>query len=229
LNAVKPSERLQGRKLARKAGDDQLIDVFRLVEILQALLAEVAETDVGRGVVEHELPRCRREQDLATVAGGHDARCAVDAEPDVVGLGERGLARMQSHPHPENGPLRPRVLGKRTLAVGGGGDRVLGPSEDDEEGVALSADLVSPVLGKRSPQQTPVLGKDVLIALAQDPEQPGRAFDVSEEEGDGSAWKIGHQPRRGLRVAAVLSMSRAACGVANSIRAPVETLELHDL
>ena len=81
---------------------------------------------------------------------------------------------------------------KGPLSRRGGGDGVLGAREGDEEGVALCVDLVAAGLLEGAPQQALVLGEDLAVLVAQLLEQPRRAFDVGEEERDGSARKLSH-------------------------------------
>ena len=103
---------------------------------------------------------------------------------------------MQAHPHLDLSTVRPREVRERPLRIGRCGDRVLRALEDDEERVALRVDLEPAVPVESLAKQAAVLGEHLLVTIAQGPEQPSRAFDVREEEGDGSAWKLGHQPQR---------------------------------
>jgi hypothetical protein len=70
---------------------------------------------------------------------------------------------------------------------------MLGPPEGYEEGVALAVDLDAAVLGEGIPQQAAMLGNNGAVALAELFEQPRRALDISEKEGDRSARQVGHR------------------------------------
>jgi hypothetical protein len=64
--------------------------------------------------------------------------------------------------------------------------------EGHEEGVALGVDLHPAVPGKCLPQDGTVGGQRIGIALgSQGVKQPGRAFDIGEEEGDRAGRKVG--------------------------------------
>ena len=71
-------------------------------------------------------------------------------------------------------------------------DRVRGSREGDEEGVALRVDLDARVSLECVPQSPAVLGQDLRIPVSVLVEQPRRAFDVREEEGDRSARQLAH-------------------------------------
>ena len=84
--------RPQRRELRRQAVDVELVDALRAVEVLEPVLAEVADAQPRQLVVlEHGRGRLR-EQHLAAVAGRHDARRAVHAQPVVPLLADRRLA-----------------------------------------------------------------------------------------------------------------------------------------
>jgi hypothetical protein len=110
----------------------------------------------------------------------------VHAESDVPLLADRGLACVHAHPHTNLAVLGPVVLGERALRRGGGGNRRFCAGKGDEERVALGVDLLSPGLVHCPPEDVPVLGQGVRVALAEHLEQARRALDVREEEGDGS-------------------------------------------
>ena len=72
-----------------QAGDDQLEDPLGAAEVLEAVLAQVAQRDARGERVAHEQARRLGEQHLAAVAGAGDARRAVHVVADVVGAGRR--------------------------------------------------------------------------------------------------------------------------------------------
>ena len=70
-------------------------------------------------------------------------------------------------------------------------ERSPGRGEGDKERVALSVDLDAAVVRERIAQQAPVLAQGPGICLGTEVvEQPGRAFDVGEEERDCSGRQI---------------------------------------
>jgi hypothetical protein len=65
-------------------------------------------------------------------------------------------------------------------------DRILCAPEGDEKGVALSVDFPAPELVDGRPQEALVLGKGIPVPITEVLEQPSRALDVGEQEGDRS-------------------------------------------
>ena len=63
--------------------------------------------------------------------------------------------------------------------------------EGEEEGVALRVHLDPALGGARLPDHAPVLGERLRVALgAELVQQPRRALDVGEEEGDGAGGEV---------------------------------------
>ena len=130
------------------------------------------------------------------MAGRGNASGAVHAEPDVALTADRRFAGVHAHAHAQLCVARPLVRGKRTLGVDGRADRVLRPAERGEEGVALGIDLPAVVRGERVADDALVLGEDRAVVVAQLLEQPRRALDVGEEEGDGAGGPLGRRAHR---------------------------------
>ena len=66
----------------RELLEAELVEALGPGQVLEALLAEVEELDLR-----HELARHLRDEHLAAVAGGGDARGAVDVHADVEAVG----------------------------------------------------------------------------------------------------------------------------------------------
>ena len=73
---------------------------------------------------------------------------------------------------------------ERSLRLRGRGDRVTGPREDGEEGVALGADLVAVPRREGRSQDGALVGQECGVLVAESMQVRGRAFDVGEEERD---------------------------------------------
>ena len=132
----------------------------------------------------------RGQEHLAAVAGGRDARGPVHIPTDIPLVGEQGLSRVHSHPHPN------RPGGQRRLRFGRCRQRVGGPAERNEERVPFCPDLDPPVSSHGRTNHAPMLGQDVRIALgAQRGQQSRRAFDVRDQEGHGPGREFAHAPR----------------------------------
>ena len=79
-----------------------------------------------------------------------------------------------------------------SLRLARGLERVRGPGEGDEEGVALRVDL-DPTVPREGPaQDLPMRSERVCIRVAELAEQLRRALDVGEEEGDGAGGELAH-------------------------------------
>lgn len=74
--------RPERRKRVREPFDDELRDRLRAFEILQLVLAEVDQADVGRQRVLDEPARGPRQENLTTVSGRADSSRPVHGEPD---------------------------------------------------------------------------------------------------------------------------------------------------
>src|SRR4029077_2922433 len=96
-------ERPQRRELARQPGDHELGESLRARQVLEPVLAEVAERDAVRKLVLDQLARRLREQRLAAVRGGADPGGARDIEPDVPGGCTVWLAGVEADPHGQPG------------------------------------------------------------------------------------------------------------------------------
>jgi len=131
------------------------------------------------------------------MAGRADPRGSMDVHTDVIVEPDSGLPGMDPHAYPEVQPLGPTRRGQRPLPGHRGSDRVTRAREGHEERVPLSADLPSVVLVEGHPKYTLMLGQDVGVAIAQPRQQPRRALDVREQEGDGAARELAraaHEP-----------------------------------
>ena len=176
-----------GREVARQAVDDQLQHAFGAAEVLEPVLAEIAQRDARRERVAHEQARRLGQQHLTAVTGVRDPRRAVDVVADVVSAGGRGaqagLAGVQPHPHADDRPLGEHVRCERALRRDDRRDRRRGALEHVEEAVPFHAHPVSALGVERARDQPAVIFQDGVEArLAQRLHQPGRALDVREHE-----------------------------------------------
>ena len=132
-----------------------------------------------------QVPGSLRHEDLATVAGGADPGRTMDVEADVaLGCPDR-LARVDAHPVPYGDPVRPFPGRDCELAVDRGLDRRSGALEHEIQPIAGRAPLERTVDGERFADQPMVIGQHRRIPVPEDLEQPRRALDVGEHEGDG--------------------------------------------
>ena len=87
---------------------------------------------------------------MPAVRGGANARRAVNVHPDVPLRCQNGLSGVDAHADRYVQP---------SLRFFGGGERVRGAGEGDEEGVSLGVHLDSAIRSERVAEDAPVLGE----------------------------------------------------------------------
>jgi hypothetical protein len=161
----------------RELAAAELVEVKGLGQVLQPVLAEVVQLE--RRV--DQIARRLREENLAAVPHGGDARSADDVDTDVAVVGQRGLAGVNANPDPE------RRLREGELRLVSGCDGVCDAREGDEERVPLRIHLDPAVPHECVPQQPPMLGERVRVAGAELLQQTRRPLHVREQERDCAA------------------------------------------
>ena len=156
---------------------------------------EVAEAHALRQLALDKLARRAREEDLAPVGGGADARGLMHPEPVVSLLGHHRLSGMETHAHQHLNPLRPFVRRERALALDDCGDRVLRPRKGHEEGIALRVDLAAVMRLEGRAQKPAVLREHVPVRFAELFDQPRRALDIREQKSDRAGREARHAHR----------------------------------
>ncbi len=124
--------------------------------VTEGMPAEVAHGHAFRQRVRDERSGRLGQHDLAAVSGRRDARRPVHLEPAVVVAGQVGLARMQSHPDAQIGPVGPRIGDESSLRGDRRGDGGARLGEDGEDGVALGAHGDAAVLVDLAPDDAHV-------------------------------------------------------------------------
>jgi len=173
---IRPVKRLQGRELAIT----ELKDPLRRTQVLQPVLAEVAElvpVDEGRGRV--------RDEHLSPVAGGRDASGTVDVLAHIPLRRKQRRTRVEPHTHRK---LKDRLrLARRRQCTGGS-------RKGDEKRIPLSVNLDPALPLKRLPQNSPMLSQPrCVLHLPKLMQKPRRTLDVREQEGDGAARQLAHE------------------------------------
>ena len=117
----KPAAAARGCDQRREAGRQrrmgELEDALGAAESLQLVLAHVLQGGAVRQLVGDERSGGRRQQHLAAMAGGHDARGPVEGRTEVVALALGRLAGVQTHPDAERSGLAPRLAHEVLLCV----------------------------------------------------------------------------------------------------------------
>jgi hypothetical protein len=186
-------QRPRRREVGREALDQQLVQVLGHGDVLQPVVAQVAEGGPLRQGLLHQPPGGLGDQDLPAVAGSSDPGGPVHVHADVVVSAQDALAGVQAHPHPYPGGGGPLVGGEAALGVDRGPDRPHRAGERHEEGIALGADLHAAARLDGLAHDRRVLVPDRGVPIAQLLQQPRGTLDVGEQEGDGS----GRQRRQG--------------------------------
>ena len=109
----------------------------------------------------------------------------MDADTDVTLLTNLRLARVQTHAHIDLRPLGPRVGGQVALGVDCGSHSIGRGTKSNEEGVALGVNHPTAVCLEDRREDVVVSCQELVVAMLA-AEQPGRALDVREQEGDGA-------------------------------------------
>src|SRR2546427_6536660 len=139
-----------------------------------------------------ERPGGFRNEHLPAVAGARHPSGAMDVQAEIFVADEGGLAGVQADPYLDRRAIRPGVLLQSPLDGGRTGARLERAVEDDEEGIALGPKLVATVGGERLALDRVMGEEDIRVPLAELLDQPCRAFDIAEEEGDGAGWQRAH-------------------------------------
>ena len=178
--------RLEGperRKFAWQPVDQELEESFCASEIFEAMKPEILE---GQGGWIHKRARRFRHEHLAAVRGAGDSRGAMHVEAEVFVPDERGLAGVQPDTYSHLAAVRPGVLRQGLLRLRRAAAGIERAAEHDEERVAFGAQLIPAMRGHSVAKQRVVGQQHVGVALAELLDQPGRPFDITEKEGDGT-------------------------------------------
>ena len=139
-------EREQGRKVRGKARSADLVDLLRLLEVLQPMLAHVAQVERPRRTGLQRLEDGMRDEDLLAVTDSSQPRAPVDRRAIVVLVADFGAPAVQSHADFDRPAFDPRLGMECVLKSDSRADAVDGALENGEEAVALSAALYDPAV-----------------------------------------------------------------------------------
>jgi hypothetical protein len=214
------SERSQGRKLRLQTRRNDLEEMLRALQVLEAVIAEIVEAYVVR---QGSLCKCSsgvRDNDLSAVAGACNPSYAMDVEPHVIPIQKSSFAAVDAHPHVHGCVVRPGMCRQSALTFECRSYGRWCVMKDEEESVPLSGDLDAR-RSERLAEEAMMVREEFRIAIAQRLKQTRGAFDVGHQERDRSGrqdrgWRnsgpidrIGHQAsvpammsplrRRGMR------------------------------
>jgi hypothetical protein len=114
-------------------------------------------------------------------------------QPHIPRWRSERLAGMNTDPDPQRKTLRPLSPFERALDLRRRSDCVMRPTEDDEERVPLSVNLITPEASNQIANQDVMLTERLPIPLRPKPlQQPRRSFDVGKEQRDRPCRLPGH-------------------------------------
>ena len=118
------------------------------------------------------------------MGGSADPGRDHDVHPDVALVAERGLARVDADPQPKRFVRRPRLGRESSLHLDHGGKGIARSREGEKRPISGPVDLHATVRSRRLPDDLAHARSRGSEALAEEVEQPRRALDVCEDEGD---------------------------------------------
>jgi hypothetical protein len=184
-----------GGEVARQSFDHELEDALASGEVLQRLIAQVAQSNAWDLLVIDDSGRRTRQQDLAAARDHADPRCPMDGDPHVPLVASVSLACVKAHAHRDPATALPRLTGERALSRDCGRHGVSCSFEHDEEGVPLRIDFRAAVLDERHAKQRTMGREHRAVPLAESLDQLRRAVHVGEQKRDRAARRLRHTHR----------------------------------
>ncbi len=169
----------QRRELGLQPVGDELDQLERAFQVLEAVLTEAAQPHV---LTLDQLRSRVREEDLAAVRSVRDPRRPVHGQAQELALHDRRLAGVQPHPDAQPRARRPPLHPERPLGLDRRAHRLARIVEDEEEGVALAVLLAAAVASEGLAQDVVVRGDRLAVRIrAELLQQACGALDVGEE------------------------------------------------
>jgi hypothetical protein len=183
---ARAAERSERWKRRRQALDDELEQVVGAGQVLEPMLAEIMQAQAGWQNALDECDGGGGQQHLAAVAGRSDTGRAMDIDANVIISRPVAFARVEADPYRDASIRGPVDRGEVPLAGRRGYDRVLRARENDEEGIAFGPLLPAPMGGEDGSERCAVALEECRPIVPEALDEMRRAFDVGEQEGDGS-------------------------------------------
>ena len=187
--------RVQGpgrRKFRRQTGDDEIVKMLKMQDVLQPVLAQVAQRDPHRERVLHQAAGCSRNDDLSAMGCVGDASGSMHVHAHVMGTADDPLTGVEAHADPHPRALGPIVGLKVALGHHGGVDCALRTCEGGEKRVAGGVHLRAVTRRNGAADDAGMFAANLRVGIAQSVHQSSRALDVGEEERDGAARQVRH-------------------------------------
>ena len=197
---------VEGRKRRKSLGksrSDDLEQSQRLGEILEAVLAEVAQLHLRRQSSADRFGNGARQQNLTAVSGRHDACRAVNRRTEIIAATLLGVAKVHADPDPQRAGFLPVFVLQVLLDADArerGGDGLL---EHRHHAVAGGLDDRAAVLFDASPQDRVVARNRRAHRRRMRLPHPGARFDIGKPIASGNR-RLSHwgQTTSSMRVVA---------------------------
>ncbi len=190
-------QRAQGREVGAQLRVQELEEALGPREIAQPHAAQVAQRRLFGQPRTEQLANALRQQHLAAMRGGHDARRAVDRGAVVVVVAPFRDARVQAAACAQRQAAHPLELGERALQLHRGADGIEWIAEGRVQPVARLLHDVPAVPFHRLARERVVARHRRAHPIGLLLPEAGAALDVGEKERRGAGRLVQRGPRRG--------------------------------
>jgi hypothetical protein len=156
----------------------------RVGEVREPMLAEIAQAHSFWQIPRYNAVSNIGHKDLTAVSSRSDAGGSVDIHTNIPSLPGYRLARVEPDAHLRRSPIGPRLRLHGPLRRYGGKQGISRPRKGREHGIPLSVHHLTLAFLDGGTEQAVVSCESFGITLTQALEQPRRALDIGEEEGD---------------------------------------------
>jgi hypothetical protein len=164
---------------------DELEDALGLGEILESVLAEVAQAGVRGQAGPCLLAGQLRQQDLASMCCRHDPSSPIHRRAEEVAGSPLRLSDVNSHAHAQRPGLTPGFVTQGELGLEAGVRAVRRRREDGHEPVTGDLENASAGVLHGAAKDCVVTLHGVVHRVGQRLPEPGAGLEIREHEGDG--------------------------------------------
>ena len=185
-------QRAERRERLRKLRMHDLKELLGPLQIFQAVLAQVFECEALRQRLFQHDPGRVGDEDLPAMRRRTDAGRAVHVQTHIGAPVRKWLAGMDADPGAQDLSRRPPL--RKQGALDGHCCRrgVRDAGKHEKAGVANRVDPLAAVLHRATVEDLPVAGQHSRVLIPEPLHQASRAFDIGEEERDGSGRQLRH-------------------------------------
>ncbi len=170
----------------------ELKDMLRTDQVLEAVLAQVAQRGLGRQLIADQVGGGCGQEGLTSVSHGHQARSPVQRRTVVVAAALLGLAGVKSHPDPKamRVDLLPAGFDNGLLRLQRSANAGLSRFEDGVKPISGGLDDAAAIVLDGAAQQLIVARQSRLHLPGEFLPEFGAAFEISEQEGYGARGEV---------------------------------------